>query len=151
MGVSATIAILEHKKEPFLKAFQRTGKVAPATRAVRISRDAVYDWLRDDSSFRRRFNEAKRNKYDAKTGQLSECMEFFLSVVKPIVPSEVFPRIVSAINLTLATRKFKDGSTATGRTASRKSTRLPSFDVFPESANSENGGSRDQGKNGTVS
>ncbi len=143
-------AILEHKKEPFLKAFLRTGKVAPATRAVRISRDAVYDWLRSDSSFRRQFNLAKKNKFDHETGALSECFEFFLSVVKPIVPSELYPRVVAAINLALTQRKFKVGTSSTVRPASRK-VGLPSFDVHPEPANSVNDGSRGStGKNGTL-
>lgn len=152
MGVmSATsTAILEHKKEPFLKAFLRTGKVAPATRAVRISRDAVYDWLRADPSFRRQFNLAKKNKFDQETGALCECLEFFLAIVKPIVSSDVYPRIVAATNLTLTQRKFKDGASSTARPASRK-VRLPSFDVHPEPANSENGGSRGRtGKNGPI-
>ncbi len=150
MGVmsSTAPAILEHKKEPFLKSFLRFGKVAPATRAVRISRDAVYDWLRSDPNFRRQFNFAKKNKFDSQTSQLSECLEFFLSVVKPIIPSDLYPRVVAATNLTLTQRKFKVGSGSTVRAASRK-VRLPSFDVHPESANSVNGGSG-TGKNGPI-
>ncbi len=146
-------AILEHKKQPFLKAFLKTGKVAPATRAVRISRDAVYDWLRADPSFRREFNRAKREKYDSKTSALSECLEFFLSIVKPILPANLYPRVVAATNLTLSTRHYNAGASPATRPASRKEVRLPSFDVHPETAISENGGSRDlhQGKNGTHS
>ncbi len=155
-------AILEHKKQPFLKAFLRTGKVAPATRAVRISRDAVYDWLRADSAFRRDFNRAKRGKFDHETVQLAECMEVFLSIIKPIIPAELYHRVIATINLTLTNRKFKAGSTSTDnrlsdnrlsvRTASRKQGRLPSFDVHPEPANSVNGGSRvlPPGKNETL-
>ncbi len=151
--MSATaIAILEHKKLPFLKAFQRSGKVAPATRAVRISRDAVYDWLRSDPNFRREFNRAKRDKFDRQTSELALSFEYFLHVIKPLIPSDLYPRVVAAINLTLTTRKFKDGSTSTGRAASRKTTRLPSFDVHPETAISEDDRSRDfiQGKNGNA-
>ncbi len=150
MSETAT-AILEHKKLPFLKAFIRTGKVAPATRAVRISRDAVYDWLRADSSFRRQFNQAKKSHFDHETGALAECFEFFLSVVKPIVTSDLYTRIVAATNLKLTTRKFKVGSSSTARAASRKVIGLPSFDAHPESANSVNGGSRGHtGKNGSL-
>jgi len=148
MGHNST-AILEHKKQPFLKAFLRTGKVAPATRSVRISRDAVYDWLRADPSFRRDFNSAKRVAFDKKTAALAESFDFFLSVVRPILPRELYPRVLAAISLTLANRRFKDGSNSTARTASRNKARLPSFDVHPELANSEDDGSRDlaQGKN----
>ncbi len=153
--MSATaIAILEHKKQPFLKAFLRTGKVAPAARAVRISRDAVYDWRRDDPTFRREFNNAKRGAFDHKTSELALSFEYFLAAIRPVLPADVYPRVVAQINLTLTNRKFKAGSTSTGnrlsvRTTSRKQAGLPSFDVHPESANSVNGGSRDhaQGKN----
>jgi len=152
MGVmsSTATAILEHKKQPFLKAFLRFGKVAPAARIVRVSRDAIYDWRRDDPDFRRQFNLAKKNKFDSHTSQLAECLEFFLSVVKPIIPSDLYPRVVAATNLTLTQRKFKDGSGSTARTASRK-VRFPSFDVHPESANSVSGGNQGQtGKNGPI-
>lgn len=154
MGVmSATAhAILEHKKQPFLKAFLRTGKVAPAARAARVSRDFVYDALKNDASFRRQFNLAKRGIYDHRTAALSECFEFFLAIVKPIVPSDIYPRVVAAMNLTLMQRNFKDGSSSTAHSASRKQVRLPSFDVHPESANSVNDGSRNlhSGKNETL-
>ena len=103
MSATAT-AILEHKKQPFLKALLRFGKVAPATRAVRISRDAVYDWRRADPKFRREFDAAKKNHYDHETGALSECFEFFLSIVKPILPSDHYTRVVAATNLKLTTR-----------------------------------------------
>ncbi len=154
MGVmsSTATAILEHKKQPFLKAFLRTGKVAPATRAVRISRDAVYDWLRADPDFRRDFNRAKRGNFDRQTSELALSFEYFLSVIRPVIPAKLYPKVVATINLTLTNRQFKAGSTATGRTASRKQVRLPSFDVHPEPANSMNGGSRvlPQGKNETL-
>ncbi len=145
---AGTTAILEHKKLPFLKAFQRSGKVAPATRMVRISRDAVYDWLRADANFRREFNRAKRERYDRQTSELALSFEYFLSLIKPIITPDTFLRVVAVVNLALTNRKFKDGPNLVARAASRKQVRLPSFDVYPESANSEEDGSRgrSQGK-----
>ncbi len=118
MGIMSQIAtaILEHKKQPFLKAFLRTGKVAPATRAVRISRDAVYDWLRADPSFRRDFNSVKRGVFDHKTVALTECFEFFLAVIRPVLPAEQYQKVVAATNLTLTTRQFKAGSICFAKT-----------------------------------
>ncbi len=146
------IAILEHKKEPFLNALMRTGgKVAPACRAVRISRDAVYDWRHADAKFRRAFDNAKKSAFDNQTGALSECFEFFLSIIKPVIPSQYYTASVAALNLSLTNRNLKAGTASTVRSASRKRQRLPSFDVHPELADSENGGSRHaQGKNGTL-
>lgn len=146
--MASSPAILEHKKEPFLKALRRSGKVVPAARAVRISPDAIYDWLRADASFRRGFNQAKRERFDDETAQLSEALDLFLAIVRPIIPTELYPRIVAATNLTLSQRKFKEGSHSTVRTSSRK-VRFPSFDVHPESANSGDFGNRVQGKNET--
>ncbi len=148
---SASTAILEHKKQPFLKAFVRTGKVAPATRAARISRDAVYDWLRVDPKFRKAFQIAKRQRYDHETVVLSEALDVLLSVIKPIIPSELYPRVVAATNLTLSQRKFKDASSSTVRVSSRKEVRFTSVDVHPEKANLGNGVNRRDGKNGPYS
>lgn len=144
-----SLAILEHKKEPFLKAFVRSGKVAPATRAVRISRDAVYDWIKADPVFRRQFQKAKRERFDSQTVILSQSFDLFLATVKPIVPADLFTRIVAATNLTLSKRKFKVDASSTVSITSRKKERFPSFEAHPEPANSGlNGGSRGpQGKN----
>lgn len=153
MGVmsSSPIAILERKKDPFLKAFLRYGKVAPATRAVRISRDAVYDWRRSDPDFRRKFNQAKRERYDHETKIMAIILDLVLESIRPVVPSDVYPKAVAAANLKLSNRRFKDDASPTVRVTSRKA-RFPSFDVHPEPASSENDGSRDpQGKNGHLS
>lgn len=147
----APIAILEHKKEPFLKAFIRTGKIAPATRSARISRDAVYDWLRIDPIFRKAFQKAKRQKYDHQTATLSEAIDILLAVVKPLAPAELYPRIVAAVNLMLSQRKFKDAPSPTARSTSRNKVRFPSVEVHAEPASSSDRGNRfEHGKNGPL-
>lgn len=144
-----TRAILEYKKAPFLRAFVRTGKVAPATRAVRISRDAVYDWLRADATFRREFTAAQRDRYNAQTVALYGALDDFLTIAKTAIPASQIPTLTAAVNLALTNRRFNAASRSTSRAASR-SVRSPSFDVYPEPANSVNGGGRDQtGKNGS--
>jgi hypothetical protein len=147
----SAIARLEHKKEPFLKELQRTGKVVPACRAVRISPDAIYDWIRFSPTFRRQFKLAKKNRFDAKTAELSRALDVFLRVVEPLLSTELYRKVVVATTFELTKRKFNEDAVSTGRASSRMKVRSPSFDVQSESANSENGGDRSlTGKNGTV-
>ncbi len=142
---------LQHKKEPFLRALQRVGKVVPAARAVKISCDAVYDWIHSDPSFRRQFNLAKKNRFDSKTALMSDALDIFLRIAAPIVGPELYRQVVAAAHLGLTNHKFKEVSRSTARASSRNNTRFPSFDIYPEVATPANGGSRaNLGKNGTL-
>jgi transposase-like protein len=52
-------AYKERFKLPFLCAYRKYGVILRAARAVGISRDAVYDWRRQDTEFARQFDEAQ--------------------------------------------------------------------------------------------
>jgi hypothetical protein len=145
MGISRSF-----KKQSFLKAFVRFGKVWPAARAVRISRDAVYDWLRLDPAFRRDFEQAKRVHQSEETRKLSEHLDFFCRIVRPVVPLTVWPRIAAAVNLAVTNQQFKKADRSTVIVLSRKSARFLTSPQLRSMATLEIGvGNRmKQGKNG---
>jgi hypothetical protein len=142
---------LKERKAPlFLKAFVRFGKVWPAARAARISRDAIYDWLRNDPSFRRDFEEAKRVHASAETAKLSHHLDFFCAVVRPVVPPTIWPRIAAAVNLAVAKKtQFKKDDLSTVVVLSRRSVRFSMPIAARGVATSVGIGNRDhhQGKN----
>jgi hypothetical protein len=51
-------AYKQHAKAPFLEAYRKYGVIWRAARAVGISRDAVFDWRRQDRAFATEFNDA---------------------------------------------------------------------------------------------
>ncbi len=108
---SSTHARKEHRKLPFLKAFARIGTVARAAKASRISRDAVYDWRRNDPSFERAFQNAKRRHDNELFATVDSAVVFFKDVIRPIIPENLWPRVVAelAIASTNLKRDLKEG------------------------------------------
>jgi molybdenum-dependent DNA-binding transcriptional regulator ModE len=49
----------QRKKAAFLAAFAITGNISTASRAAGISRDAHYDWIRNDPDYKKRFDAAQ--------------------------------------------------------------------------------------------
>src|ERR1044072_5008018 len=104
---AASIARKGLKKGPFLKALARLGKIGRAAAAVKISRDAIHDWQRNDPFFARAVSAAKAAFQNADQAALQVHCDFFLSVIKPLVTDEEWPRISSSIALAIANRIFK--------------------------------------------
>ncbi len=92
----------EHRKSPFLKAFVRIGTISGAARAVRISRDAVHDWIRNDESFARQLEHAKRKHLDEPFRSLESSLVLVSDVVRPLVAPELWPRIAAALAIAVA-------------------------------------------------
>jgi hypothetical protein len=63
-------ALKENKKGPFLIAFAHYGQVSGAAEAVGISRDTVYEWIKNDPSFAKSFSESKEVTADKLEGVL---------------------------------------------------------------------------------
>lgn len=101
----------ETRKLPFLKALVRTGTISGAAKASRISRDAVYDWRRNDPSFERAFLNAKRRHENEPFALVESAMVMFKDVVRPVVPATLWPRITAEITLAMVNlkRDIKEG------------------------------------------
>lgn len=97
----------EHRKLPFLKAFARIGSISGAAKASRISRDAVYDWRRNDPSFERQFQNARHTYENQPFATVDSSLIFFKDIIRPIVPAAYWPRI--SAELALATTNLKNG------------------------------------------
>jgi hypothetical protein len=89
----------ERRKLPFLKALARIGTISGAARASRISRDAVYDWLRADPSFSREFQSAKRCHEKEPFEVVHASVGFFKDVIHPIIPVDLWPKVVVELAL----------------------------------------------------
>jgi hypothetical protein len=123
---SSTRAHKEAKKEPFLKALADFGSIAKATRAVRISRDAIHDWRRNDPAFAAAFLLAKAAfKTKPEILSIDDAMDFFTDAIRPFVPVALWPRIHSRIQIAASERKFK----AHGHAASAVPSRAPQVSV----------------------
>lgn len=108
-----TSAHKEHRKLPFLKAFVRIGSITGAAKASRISRDAVHDWRRNDPSFERAFQHAKRKHAQAPFDIVHSAVKFCKDVIKPVIPFELWPKIAAELAIAIAhlERDLKEGRT----------------------------------------
>jgi hypothetical protein len=103
--VTPSKAHKERRKFPFLKAFARIGTISGAAKACRISRDAVHDWRRNDESFARAFEHAKRQHEDEPFRSVESSLIFFTDVVRPIIPAEAWPKVASALAIAIVNLK----------------------------------------------
>lgn len=148
---NAQTAFKERHKPRFLRAFSRIGKIAPAAKATRISRDAVYDWLRTDEGFRRCFLQAREVCEGIQAEAFREHVWMFYAIVKDFIPLKLQPAVITELNIKLSQIEFKKGKSSTAWTLSRTKDRLPSS-PFQRMATLEDGGSRAlyPGKNGSA-
>lgn len=94
-----------NKKLVFLKAFARVGSISGAARAVRISRDAVHDWINRDESFARQFDHAKCRRKEDPFQSLNSSLIFITDVIRPHISRDAWPRVASAIAIAMANLK----------------------------------------------
>ncbi len=101
----------EHRKLPFLKTFARIGTIIGAAKVCRISRDAIHDWRRNDPSFERAFQNAKRRHENEPFEIVESTIVMLKDVVRPIVPANLWPRITAEIALAMVNlkRDIKEG------------------------------------------
>lgn len=57
--------ILHAKKRAFLAAYEQCGNITQASKAVGISRQTHYDWMRDDDDYKKAFADAEEAAGDA--------------------------------------------------------------------------------------
>ncbi len=98
-------SVRQQKKSRFVKAFARIGTITGAAKASRVSRDAVYDWIKNDESFVRQFAHAKRQHDNEPFQSLDTSLTFFTDLVKPIIPVSVWPKVASTLALAIANLK----------------------------------------------
>lgn len=122
----------EKKKVPFLKALARLGGISKASKAIRISRDAVHDWRRNDPAFAASFLLAKKAfKEKPETLSIDDALVFFTDALRRVVPDSIWARVHSRMQIAVSERKFR----ARGRSDSQRSSRNKEVDVsMPETA-----------------
>lgn len=137
-----SLLLREQKQKSFLKAFARSGKVAPAAKAVRISRDAVYDWLRLYPAFRLAMRDAKAVAASlAKRPAFRDVVWTFFRAVRDFIPTRDHARVLVELNITLAQIEFNRGAMAHLAASSRPMVRFPA-PSGPGTANPGGAGSR---------
>ncbi len=125
----------EHRKLPFLKAFGRIGTISGAARACRISRDAVHDWINNDESFAREMSHAKRRFQDEAFMDVYAALVFMTSVIRPVIPKDVWPRVAATLAIAVANLKNdlkggrRNASNLTGQVAESSLPRMRIEDV----------------------
>jgi hypothetical protein len=90
-------AYKENRKIPFLKALARIGTISGAARTVRISRDAVHDWRRNDPSFERLFQMAKLRHAESIDVSLETAFSLFENIAHRVVPQHLWARLSAEI------------------------------------------------------
>lgn len=131
-------------------AFARLGKVRPAAKAVSISRDLVYDWLRADANFAADFTEAHKVFSSVSSPErLRQYVWFFFSIAKDYLGPRNQTQLLVDINIALSKLEFKRSLDSTVDASSRKKFRSPSSAHPLGQANPSDDGDRTlQGKNG---
>ena len=101
----------EHRKLPLLKAFARMGTIARAAKACRLSRDAVYDWRRNDPSFERAFHNARRKFKEGSFDVVRSSVGFCKDVIQPLIPLELWPKVSAELAIAIMNleRDIKEG------------------------------------------
>lgn len=119
----------EKRKIPFIKALTRIGTIAGAARAVRISRYAVHDWIRDDASFGRLVLQAKRRHADRHDLGIETALEFFEVVAQRAVPRQYWARM--SAELAIAAANLKNDLKADGMQCAVPSGKKAEFPLSP--------------------
>lgn len=111
-----------HKKEHFLKAFAKYGTISRAAKAIRISRDAVHDWRQHDPAFASAFLLVKHLIKTAPkpTLTIDDAIHFFSDAIKPLIPRDLWPIVVSELLLAGANQKFKERAKSGARSPRAK-------------------------------
>jgi hypothetical protein len=83
----------------------RHGSIVRASSAARVSRETVHRWLRADPTFRREFEQCKRRRIDEEFQSLDACLSLFTQVVRPILPSSLWPKVSAELHIAVVNLK----------------------------------------------
>jgi hypothetical protein len=112
------------RQRKFLRAFRRVGTIARACELTRISRVLAHHWVNTDSSFARRFAEARATVVErlessayerAMSGNTSLTM-FMLKAMRPEVYRDKYEDLVDEEELNTAIERELERMAASGET-----------------------------------